>query len=84
MLLIFYSKTKGILHKITRGNSITIKGDVFLKAYFLMAIEAKDLQTEVNSFLRDTSATCLVTLELIHAGFRVQTMGEKLRDTTTQ
>jgi len=84
LLLLFYSKTKGIFHKITKGNSITVKGDVFLKAYFLMAIEAKELQTEVKSFLRDTSSTYSETLELIHARFRVQTTGENLRDTTTQ
>ena len=41
----FYSKTKGILHKLTKGNSIATKDDIFLKAYFSMAIEAKELQT---------------------------------------
>ena len=46
--LFFYSNTKGILHKITKGNSIPDKDDVFLKAYFSMAIEAKELQMEVR------------------------------------
>jgi len=55
--LSFYSKTKGILHKLTKGNLIAAKDDVFLKAYFVIAIEAKELQTEVKGFLRDTSAT---------------------------
>jgi len=82
--LSFYSKTKGILHKLTKGNLIATKDDIFLKAYFSMAIEAKELQTEVKGFLRDTSATYSETLELIHADFRVQTTGEHLHDTTTQ
>ena len=82
--LSFYSKTKGILHKLTKGNSITAKGDVFLKAYFSMAISAKELRTEVKGFLQDTNATHSETLELIHADFRVQTTGDNLRDTTTR
>jgi len=47
-----------------------------------MAIEAKELQTEVKGFLRDTNAKYLDTLELIYTYFRVQTTGEHLRDTT--
>jgi len=71
LFLSFYSKTKEIIHKLTKGNSIAAKDSVFLKAYLLMAIEAKELQTEVKGFLRDTSATYLETLELIHADFRL-------------
>jgi len=52
-----YSKTKGILHKITKGNSISAKDNVFLKAYLSIAIEAVELQTEVKGFLRDTNTT---------------------------
>ena len=51
--LSFYSKTKDILHKPTKGNLTTTKDDIFLKAYFSMAIEAAELQTEVKGFLRD-------------------------------
>jgi len=80
--LSFYSKTKSILHKLTKGNLITTKDNVFLKHYFLMAIEATELQTEVKGFLRDTNATYSETLELIHTDFRVRAMGEHLHDTT--
>ena len=73
--LSFYSKTKGILHKLTKGNSIAAKDDVFLKAYFSMVIKATELQMEVNGFLRDTNAAYSETPELIHADFRVQTTG---------
>ena len=48
--LSFYSKTKVILHKLTKGILITAKDDVFLKAYFVMDIEAKELQMEVKGF----------------------------------
>jgi len=82
--LSFYSKTKGILHKLTKGNLIAIKDDVFLKVYFLMTIEATELQTEVKGFLRDTNTSYSETLELTHADFRVQTTEEHLRITTTR
>ena len=79
--LSFYLKTKGILRKLNNGNSIAIKDDVFIKAYFFMAIEATELQTEVKGFLRGTSVTYLETLELIHVDLRFQTTGEHLRET---
>ena len=41
--LSFYSKNNGIIHKLTKGNSIAAKDDMFLKAYFSMAIESKEL-----------------------------------------
>ena len=81
-LLSFYSKTKGILHKLTKGNSIAAKDDGFLKVYFSMAIEAKELQTEVKGFLRYMNTTYSEKLELIHADFISQTTGEHLCDTT--
>jgi len=46
--LSFYSKTRGILHKLTKGNSIAAKDDILLKVYLSMAIEATELQTEVK------------------------------------
>jgi len=81
--LSFHLKTKGILHKLTKGNSIATKCDVFLKAYFSMVIKAKELQTEIKGFLRDTNAPYSETLELTHEDFRVQKMVEHLRDMTT-
>jgi len=80
--LSFYSNIKGILHKLNKGDLIAAKDDVFLKACFSMDIEATELQTEVKGFLRDTNATYLETLELIHADIRVQIAGKHLRDTT--
>jgi len=78
----FYSKIKGILHKLNKGNSIAVKDDIFFKGYFFMAVEATELQTELKGFLCDTNATYLETLELIHADFRVQIAVKRLRDTT--
>jgi len=69
--LSFYSKTKGIIHKLTKGTSIAAKDNVFLEAYLSMEIETTELQTEVKGFLRDTKATYSEILELIHADFRV-------------
>jgi len=83
LFLSFYSKTKGIIHKLTNGNSIAAKDGVFLKAYFSMAIEAKELQTEVKCFLLGTNATYSETLKIIHADFRVQMTGEHLNDHDT-
>jgi len=80
----FYSKTKGIMHKLHKGNLIATKDNVFLKAYFSMAIEATEHQTVVKGFLRNTKATYSETLELIHADFRAQTTGQHLCDTTTR
>jgi len=58
--LSFYSKIK--VHKLTKGNSIAAKDTVFLQAYFLMAIETTELQTEVKGFLHDTNAMYSETL----------------------
>ena len=82
--LSFYLKTKWILHKLTKGHSIVYKDAIFLKTYFSMDIEAKELQTEVKGFLRDKHNTYSETFELIHADFQVQTSWENLRDITTQ
>ena len=75
-------KTKGILHKLNKGNLIAAKDGVFLENYLSMAIEAKVLQTEVKGFLCDTNAIYLETIYLIHADFRVQKTGKHLRDMT--
>ena len=82
--LSLYSKTKGILHKLTKGNLITATEDVFLKAYFSMTIEAKEFQQEVKGLIRYTSTAYSETLELIHSDFHVQTTGENLHDTSTR
>ena len=52
---------------------------MFLKAYFYMVIEAPELQTEVRSFLKDTTKTYMEILEVIHANCRGQTTGEDIR-----
>ena len=54
--LSFYSKTKGILHKLTKGNFIAAKDDVFLKAYLSMAIETKELQPFVWGSIHSSSS----------------------------
>jgi len=79
-----YSNTKGILHKLTKGNLIPAKDNVFLKSYFLMVIEATELRTEVRVFLRDINVTYSETLELIHTDFRVLATGGYLNYTTTR
>jgi len=54
-----------MLHKFNKGDLIAAKDDIFLKAYFSMAIESTELQTKVKGFLRDTNVTYLETLDLI-------------------
>ena len=78
-LLAFYSKTKGILHRLKKNDSAAVTYDVLLKAYFLMVIEAPELQTEVRGFLKDTTKTYMETLEVIHADYRAQTTGKDIR-----
>ena len=80
--LSFYSKTKGILNKPNKGNSIAAKDAIFIHAYFSMDIEVTELQTEVKVFLCDTNVTYSETLELIHADFRVQKTGEHPHEMT--
>ena len=38
--LTFYSKAKGVLHKLKKHDSVAVTNDVFLNAYFAMTIEA--------------------------------------------
>ena len=54
--------------------------NVFLKSYFAMTIEAKELQHEVNRFLKNLSLTYAEILERTHT----QITGEHMRDTTTR
>ena len=77
--LTFYSKSKGIIHKLKMGNSVAIHDEVFLKAYFSMAINAPELQSEVKKFLKDPAASYSETLENIHANYRAQTTTEDMR-----
>ena len=49
---------------------------MFLKAYFAMVIEAKELQQEVKDFL----ASYHEILENIHADYWAQTTGNYMRD----
>jgi len=80
--LSFYSKTKGILHKLDKDNSIAAKDNIFLKACLSIAFEATELQMEVKGFLCDTNITYSEILELIHAYFKIQKTSKHLRDTT--
>ena len=82
--LSFCSKDKEILHKLTKGNSISAKDDIFLKVYSSIAIEAKELQTEVKGFQRDMNIMYSETIKLIHADFVFQTTGDHLFDSTKQ
>ena len=61
--LTFYSKSKGIIHRLKKTNSIAVTDEVFLKAYFSMAIDAPKLQLEVKKFLKEPSSSHGATLE---------------------
>ena len=50
--------------------SVTVIDNVFLQAYFDMAIEAKELQQEVKHFLEDSSSSYHEILERIHADYQ--------------
>ena len=76
--LSFYSKAKGILHKLKKDESGAVTDGVFLKAYFAMVIEAPEPQTEVLGFFNDTTKLYMEILEEIHADYRVQTTGEDI------
>jgi hypothetical protein len=78
-LLTFNSKSKGIIHRLKKTNLITVTDEIFLKAYFSMAIEAPELQSEVKKFLKDPSSSYGATLESIHSDYRAQTTGEEMR-----
>ena len=77
--LTFYSKSKGIIHKLKRGDSVAIHDEAFLKAYFSMTIDAPELQSEVKKFLKDPAASYSETLENIHADYRAQTTTDDMR-----
>ena len=49
-----------------------------------MAIESKELQTEVKVFLRDMNSIYSKIIDLIYVYFVFQTTGENLCDTTTR
>ena len=65
-ILTCYSKSKGILHCLKRGNSIVGTNTLFLKAYFSMSIDALEIQSEVKKFLMDPSSNYSQNLESIH------------------
>jgi hypothetical protein len=77
--LTFYSKSKGIIHRLKKTNYIAVTDEIFLKAYFSMAIEAPELQPEVKKFLKDPASSYGATLESIHSDYRAQTTGEEMR-----
>ena len=53
-----------------------------MKAYFAMAIEAKELQQEIKGFLKDSMSSYNEVLERIHADYRAQTTGDHMHDTS--
>ena len=79
----FYSKSKGIIHKLKGGNSVAVHDEVFLKAYFSMAIDEPELQSEVKKFLKDPKASYSQTSENIHTDYRAQTTTEDMRVNTS-
>ena len=74
--LAFYSKAKGVIYKLTKGNLVTVTNNVFLEAYYAKVIEAPKLQTDVWGFLKDTSLYYAEVLEYIYTNYRAQEMGE--------
>ena len=81
--LTFYSKSKGIIHRLKKSNSIAVTDEVFLKAYFSMAIDAPELQSEVKTFLKEPTSSYGAILESIHSDYRAQTTGEEMRSKTS-
>ena len=70
-LLTFYSQSKGTIHRLKRSNSAAVMDEVLLKAYFSMAIDATELQSEVKKFSKDITSSYLPTLEVIHSDSRI-------------
>ena len=52
LFLSFYSKTKGLIHKLNTNKSISVIDFTFLKDYFEKLIAAPELQQEVKKFLK--------------------------------
>ena len=62
---------------------VAVHDEVFSKAYFSMAIDAPELQSEVKKFLKDPAASYSETLENIHADYRDQMATEDMRLNTS-
>ena len=75
--LTFYSKSKGILHHLKRGNMVAVTNEVFPKTYFSMTIDTPELQSEVTKFLKEPASSYSETLEAIHLDYRAQTTGKE-------
>jgi len=78
--LAFYSKAKSTLHKLKKSKSVTVTDNVFLKAYFVMAIEADELQQEIKGFLKYSSFSYHENIERIFAYYCAQTTDNHIRD----
>jgi hypothetical protein len=71
------------LRGLSMGNLLPFMTIFFRKAYFSMAIDAPELQSEVKRFLKDPTVSYSETLENIHAGYRAQTTTEDMRLNTS-
>ena len=58
---------------------MAVTNDVFLQAYFVVVIEAPELQIEVRGLLKDTTKLYMEILEEIHADCKAQATGEDIR-----
>jgi len=72
-------RSKRILHKLKEKNSIAATDDNFIKSYFAKVIEIPELQYEVKKLLRGGSESGQGILDLIHADYRAQDTGERIR-----
>ena len=50
-----YSRSKGIIHKLKKGNLIAVINSVFLKTYFAMVTKVPELQVKNMSFIEGPS-----------------------------
>ena len=78
----FYSKSKSVVYKLKRDNSVAVTDDIFLRAYFSKVIEAPELQTEVRKLIKDKAGSYESILEDIHKDYRAQETGDALRNDT--
>ena len=81
--LSFYSSSKGILHKLKVDKPVAATDDIFIKSYFAKVIKTPELQHEVKKLLKGGTESYADILELIHADYRAQDTGERLRDPVT-
>ena len=59
-ILTFYSKSKGIMHRLKQGKSVAVTDEVFFKAYLSMGIITPELQSEIRKFLKDPTVSYFI------------------------